>query len=126
DAAVLLRGGVLAAMPTVAAFERDLDASILARADQILAHTFDLLGSGAVQLGEIDWQLDARSGRRWPLVHISRVPVSFGDGSDIKWPWELSRGQHLPLLAAAWRVSGDRRYLDELGAQLTLWIDANP
>jgi hypothetical protein len=41
-------------------------------------------------------------------------------------PWELSRCQHLPLLAAAYRVTGERRYLDELGAQLRHWIAANP
>ena len=34
-------------------------------------------------------------------------------------PWELSRFQHLPLLAATGHV-------DELGAQLANWIAANP
>ena len=98
----------------------------VARAADVLAHRFDLLGSGPVQLDQIDWHRDVKSGRRWPLVHISRVPVSYSDGSDIKWPWELSRCQHLPLLAAAWRETNDRRYLDELGAQLDSWIDGNP
>ena len=50
----------------------------------------------------------------------------FGDGSDIKVPWELSRFQHLPLLAAAHRLTGDARYLDEIGAQLRSWIARNP
>ena len=126
DPVELLRTRVLAALPSVAAFERSVDASVLARAADVLAHRFDLLGSGPVQLDRIDWQLDVKSGRRWPLVHISRVPVSYSDGSDIKWPWELSRCQHLPLLAAAWRETNDRRYLDELGAQLDSWIDGNP
>ena len=49
-----------------------------------------------------------------------------GGGSDIKVPWELSRCQHLPLLSAAHRLSGDRRFLDELGAQLSSFIAANP
>jgi hypothetical protein len=49
-----------------------------------------------------------------------------GGGSDIKVPWELSRCQHLPLLAAAYRVSEDRGFLDELGAQLSSFIAANP
>jgi heparinase II/III-like protein len=129
-----LRGPVLAAMPTVAEFERSLDAlddagraSLIARADAVLAHRFDLLGSGPVELGpQIDWQLDFKSGRRWPLRHISLVTISYPDDSDIKVPWELSRFQHLPLLAATWRVTGERRYLDELGAQLEDWIERNP
>jgi hypothetical protein len=126
------RGPVLAALPTVAAFEREFGGrieaeSLLERADAIVAHRFDLLGSGPTELGpRIDWQLDFKSGRRWPLRHISRVPIVYGDGSDVKVPWELSRGQHFPLLAGAYQVSGDRRYLDELGAQLTDWIEQNP
>jgi Heparinase II/III-like protein/Heparinase II/III N-terminus len=129
-----LRGPALAALPTVAAFERsllELDTTqrrtLLERADAIAAHRFDLLGSGPVELGpEIDWSLDFKSGRRWPLEHRLLIEGFFFDDSDIKVPWELSRCQHLPLLAAAFRLSGEQRYLDELGAQLTHWIEANP
>jgi Heparinase II/III-like protein/Heparinase II/III N-terminus len=126
DPVELLRTRVLVALPSVLEFERNAGESVLARAADVLSHRFDLLGSGPVRLDPIDWQLDVKSGRRWPLVHISRVPVSYPDGSDIKWPWELSRCQHLPLLAAAWRETKDRRYIDELGAQLDSWIDGNP
>jgi len=131
---VALREHALAALPTVAAWERELDgldtgarSELVARAEQLLAHRFDLLGSGPSELGpQIDWQRDFKTGRRWPDVHISRVPTVLGGGSDIKVPWELSRCQHLPLLCAAYRVSGDRRFLDEVGAQLTSFIEANP
>jgi hypothetical protein len=129
DAAKALRGPVLEALPTVARFERELERhdDLIERADEICAHRFDLLGSGPTELGrEIDWHRDFKTGRRWPLRHSSLLPVAYGDGSDIKVPWELSRSQHLPLLAGAHRRSGDGRYLDELGAQLTSWIRANP
>jgi hypothetical protein len=130
--AALARAG--AALPTVERWARTLDSleaaereSLLDRADRALAHEFDLLGSGPLHLGPvIDWHRDFKSGRRWPLRHISRIVVSYPDASDIKVPWELSRAQHLPVLAAAWRVTGDRRYLDELGDQLVAWIEANP
>jgi uncharacterized heparinase superfamily protein len=129
-----LRGPVLDAMPTVARFEQELAGlsiserdELVTRADSLLAHRIDLLGSGPKDLGpEIDWQLDFKSGRRWPLDHISRVRTAYPDGSDIKVPWELSRCQHLPLLAAAHAVTGERRYLDEIGAQLDQWIASNP
>jgi hypothetical protein len=134
DPVEALRGPALAALPTVAAFERDLAsleeeerASLLSRADAAAEHRFDLLGSGPRELGpEIDWHADLRTGRRWPLRHGSLLPPSFPDGSEIRYPWELSRGQHLPLLAAAHRLTDDHRYLTELGAQLESWIDANP
>jgi hypothetical protein len=101
--------------------------SILARADAVAAHRFDLLGSGPTELGStIPWTSDFKTGRSWPLDHFSRIPLVRGDGSDIKIPWELSRAQHLPLLAAAHRLTGDRRYVDELGTQLRGWIAANP
>jgi Heparinase II/III-like protein/Heparinase II/III N-terminus len=129
-----LRERALPALPTVAAWERELDgldagarARLLERAEQILAHRFDLLGSGPTDLGAaIDWQRDFKSGRRWRDAHISRVPTVLADDSDIKVPWELARCQHLPLLSAAHRISGDPRFLDELGAQLSSFITANP
>lgn len=130
----VLRGRVLTAMPVVADFEdrlQWLDAAsrdnLLARAAEVLEHRFDLLGSGPTQLGsEIDWQLDFKTGRRWPAVHLSKLPFTYFDGSDIKVPLELSRFQHLPLLAGAWRLTGDVRYLREVGAQLDHWLDTNP
>lgn len=129
-----LRGPALAALPTVGELERSLGGLddedrrlLLERADAVAAHRFDLLGSGPVDLGaEIDWCLDFKSGRRWPLRHSLLIQPLFFDGSDIKVPWELSRCQHLPLLAAAFKLSGERRYLDEIGAQLDSWIEANP
>jgi hypothetical protein len=129
-----LRGSALSALPSVADFERGLaemadeERSELTRvADDVVAHRFDLLGSGPVELGpEIDWQCDFKTGRRWPLVHVSKVPVSFDDASDIKVPWELSRFQHLPMLAAAFRATGKGRYVAEIESQLSHWIAANP
>jgi hypothetical protein len=130
DAFESVRSAVRAALPTVVAWEADLEserASIESRAEEIASHCFDLLGSGPTQLGAtIPWTQDFKTGVDWPLDHISRVPVVRGDGSDIKVPWELSRGQHLPLLAAAHHLTEDPRHLDELGAQLRSWITANP
>ncbi len=134
SAAEALRGAALQALPTVRAFEDSLAAlppeqreRLLRRADAAAAHVFDLLGSGPTDLGpRIEWQRDFKAGRAWPHVHRSRVRISYPDGSDIKVPWELSRFQHLPLLAAAFRLTGERRYLDEIGAQLRAWIETNP
>ena len=51
----------------------------------------------------IDWQIDFKSGYRWSerepyyKIKIDNLP-----GVDIKVPWELSRMQHLPLLALSY------------------------
>jgi Heparinase II/III-like protein/Heparinase II/III N-terminus len=119
------RERTLRALPTLARWEPD--ETILGPVEPLMRHEFDLLGSGPTQLGErIDWRVDFKTGRRWPLEHISRVPVVYADGSDIKVPWELSRCQHLPLLAAAYRITGDQRFLDEIGMQLTTFSEDNP
>jgi Heparinase II/III-like protein/Heparinase II/III N-terminus len=120
------RERALAALPVVADWAPEPEWAV-ATAEPIMRHEFDLLGSGPVQLGErVDWQLDFKSGRRWPLEHISQLPIVYPDASDIKVPWELCRCQHLPVLAAAWKRTGEQRYLDEIGAQLTSFIDDNP
>ena len=128
-----LRGPALEALPSVAAFSRSLAAlaaedraDLLRRADAVAAHRFELLGSGPVEFGpEIPWHRDFLHDYEWPLVH-NRLLDAFVPGADVKMPWELSRCQHLPLLAAAFRLTGERSYLDELGAQLVSWIDSNP
>src|SRR5439155_19482703 len=57
DPVSALRGPVLAAMPSVARFELAPGRDVLERADAILAHRFDLLGSGPTDLGrETDWR----------------------------------------------------------------------
>jgi hypothetical protein len=134
DPVEILRGRVLEALPTVAAFERSLEgidpaarAALVDRAEALARHRFDLLGSGPVELGDpIDWLADFKTGTRWPRAHVSRLPIVLGGGSDIKVPWELSRFQHLPLIAAAHRLTGEPRWLDELGAQVESWIASNP
>jgi hypothetical protein len=134
DLGAALRERVLPAMPTVAHFAGGLGElpdedrrGLIAVAEEVAAHRFDLLGSGPTGVGDqIPWRRDFKHGREWPLEHISRLPIVFGDGSDIKVPWELSRFQHLPVLAAAWRLTGEERFLDEIGAQLDSWIEGNP
>ena len=103
-------------------------AQIVDSADRVCAHVFDLLGSGPVALGTpIDWHADFKSGYRWdPSVAYLDVPSGHVPGVDIKVPWELSRGQHLPLLAQASWITGEVRYTEELVAQIQDWVLKNP
>ena len=45
---------------------------------------------------------------------------------NVKYVWELSRHQHLTVLAAAYRLDGDERYAEAVAAQLQSWWAANP
>ena len=106
----------------------DRAAATLEVAEVICRHIFDVLGSGPVALGTtIDWHRDFKSGHRWPpglLTSDSRYAPRAG--ADRKVPWELSRAQHLPVLAQAWLLSGEARFAAEAGAQVRSWLDANP
>ena len=102
--------------------------AIQAAADAILAHRFDLLGSGPTDLGAcIDWQRDFKSGYRWPPRTFSRR-IRYGEvsGADVKVPWELCRFQHLPALGKAFWLTGEAHYAAEGLAQIEDWIAENP
>lgn len=75
----------------------------------------------------IDWQRDFKSGYRW-REDVWYLDIKYADvpGADVKVPWELSRMQHLPILAYAYRLTQKKSYADEFVNQLTDWIAANP
>jgi len=102
-------------------------ARVLAAADQLLAGrwpVFDRVWDAA----EADWFADPRTGRRAPsdaycfeVDHRDEAAVG-----NVKYVWEPSRHQHVTLLAAAWRLSGDQRHAQAAARQLRSWWAANP
>jgi uncharacterized heparinase superfamily protein len=132
-AAAIVRRRGLRALPVVAAFDAELDVrgrdwtALLACADALVAHRFDLLGSGPTDLGDpIDWSCDFKTGVRWPKRHVRRLRENHPDDSDILVPSILCWFQHLPVLAAAHRITGEERHLADLQSQLSHWIATNP
>lgn len=115
----------------LAEFERrfpDAARALIARAERACRGQWDLLGAERVELGiHPDWQLDFRSGRRWEAgLHHRRIRVAPGGGADIKVPWELSRLQHLPAVAHAFRLAQEPRFAELVATQLEDWIARNP
>jgi hypothetical protein len=113
----------------------------MAAASRVLSHEFDLLGSGPYRPDDpdrsaaengyrpIDWYLDPVTGLRFP----HGVPLANWDfdrlrpgRADIKFPWELARCQHWPLLGQAYRLSGDDRFALEIANELSDFVEANP
>src|SRR3954471_15961362 len=71
-------------------------AAVVAAADRVCRHEFDLLGSGCVRLGtSLPWHTDFKTGRDWPLQYSPDIEYAELDRpTDVKVPWELSRCQH--------------------------------
>lgn len=100
---------------------------IVARAEAALAGRVCLLGSGAIQLGNIDWFRDYKSGLSWPMAYFTDIDVADLDRpGDVKFPWELSRMQWLIPVAQAWQITDEDRYAARVRAVLEHWMDANP
>lgn len=110
---------------------------IVAAADQVLAGTFDLLGSGPkdARRGKsgsghrIDWQLDLVSGLRFPRVfHFLRWKLDQmkPGNADVKGPWEIGRLQHLPTVGQAYWLTGDAKYPRYFARVVDDFIRRNP
>ncbi|MCB1152582.1 hypothetical protein KDL45_02945, partial [bacterium] len=101
--------------------------NLIAQADEFLHDRYDILGSGPVTLGpKIDWNLDFVHNFRFPRRHYLRQPYVFDDPSDVKVPWEFARLQHLPVLALAYRLTGDEKYARKIVDQIVDFCDHNP
>ena len=106
----------------------DSATGVIAAAERILQHDFDLLGSGPSRLGaRLPWHTDFKTGRQWPLQYAPDIEYAELDRpTDVKVPWELSRAQHFAIIGQAYWLTGDERYPEEFVSEVTDWIAQNP
>lgn len=106
--------------------ENDKD-SILRRADESLTRSFLILGVKKEFTEGINWCQDFRTGDVWPdNVFYKKQWAYTSKGSDIKFPWELSRCHHLLWLGEAYLLTDEEKYAEEITKELYDWIDKNP
>jgi len=112
----------------------------IAAAERVLRHEFDLLGSGPFVPVDpdrpprngytpIDWYLDPVRGLRFPrgVPHREwKLYEMRPKNADVKYPWELARCQHWPVLGQAFALTGDERFSDEIAHELDDFVEANP
>ncbi len=101
--------------------------AIVEEAERVCAHRFRLLGFSNLDYGRnIDWHLDAVHNVRSPRKASFRInyfdPNEVGDAKVI---WELSRHQHMVILAKAYRLTNDSRFASECFAQWYSWQEQN-
>jgi uncharacterized heparinase superfamily protein len=112
---------------TVAGWYCETISPSISDADEVCDHVFDLLGSGKIHVGNIDWNRDFKSGYCWsPGFYADIVQVPANTQAEVKVPRELSRCHHFLTLGRAYVYTNDKKYAREFVAQLADWIQKNP
>ena len=103
-------------------------AAVLAAADQLLLGEWEVLGVVRTDLLTPDWFHDPVTGRRAPADRYAfRINHrSEAETGNVKQIWEISRLQHLTVLATAWFLSHDEAYARQVADQLRSWWRENP
>ena len=102
--------------------------AVLTTADELLRGRWETLGIMRHDLQHPDWFYDPVTGRRAPADRYAfRIDHrSEAETGNVKHIWELSRLQHLTLLAAAWFLSHDEAYARRTVEHLQSWWQENP
>lgn len=103
----------------------DAAAATLVEADEIISGRIRPYSGDSVSVGDppgwehspYDRSVAYDLSTHWDAPHAGR--------GDIKDVWEASRFSWAPVLARAWRLSGDRRYLDALERWIGDWRASN-
>jgi heparinase II/III-like protein len=103
-------------------------ARVVESADRLLRGEWEVLGITRTDLKLPDWFADPVTGRRAPSDRYAFLinHRSEQQTGNIKQIWEISRLQHLTLLATAWFVTGNETYAQRVDEQLRSWWEENP
>lgn len=101
----------------------DVRDRLIEAADELLDGRWEILGVERKDMGDPDWFFDPVTGRRAPEHDYSLGIDSRSESvsGNVKQVWELSRLHHLTLLAAAYALSGERRYAERVADHLRSW-----
>jgi hypothetical protein len=103
-------------------------AALLDAAGRLMKGEWEVLGVTRTDLVQPDWFTDPVTGRRSdPGRYSFRVDHrSQEQTGNIKQVWEISRLQHLTLLATAWYLTREDDYAERVASQLRSWFRENP
>ena len=101
---------------------------LLEAADRLLQGEWETLGVLRTDMERPDWFRDPVTGRRYdPDKYAFRIDYrSEEQVGNVKQVWELSRLQHLTVLATAWFLTHDERYARRVADHLRSWWRENP
>ena len=113
---------------TASRVPEEAQAAIIAAADRLLKGEWEMLGVVRTDMVQPDWFYDPVTGRRSePEKYAFRINQrDEAQVGNIKQVWEISRLQHLTLLAVAWYLTRDDAYAQRAADQLVSWWQENP
>jgi Heparinase II/III-like protein/Heparinase II/III N-terminus len=113
---------------TAARVPEEAKKAVLVAADELMGGEWEVLGVTRTDLAEPDWFYDPVTGQRAPADRYAfRINHrSEAETGNIKQVWEISRLQHLTLLATAWFLSHNEVYARRVADQLSSWWRENP
>ena len=108
---------------------KSFEAEVLRAAERIIGGSFVLFGEWVDLPGDItaddEWRTDFVAKYRFPNGFYDTIKPATGV-ADIKVPWEYGRMHYLLPLAAAFRQTGDTRFLDCYRAKVDSFVSSNP
>jgi Heparinase II/III-like protein/Heparinase II/III N-terminus len=119
---------VLLPPDTAARVPGEARAAVLDSANRLLRGEWEVLGVVRTDLVLPDWFYDPVTGLRSPSDHYAfrinhRSEEQVGN---VKQVWEISRLQHLTLLATAWYLAHDEQYAHRVADHLHSWWRESP
>jgi hypothetical protein len=113
---------------TAAQVPAEAKAAVVAGADRLMAGEWKVLGVTRTDLARPDWFRDPVTGRRSdPDRYAFRINQrSEEQVGNVKQVWEISRLQHLTLLATAFFLTRNESYAIRIADQLRSWWRENP
>ena len=119
---------VLLPPDTAARVPGEARAAVLDSANRLLRGEWEVLGVARTDLVLPDWFYDPVTGHRSPSDHYAfrinhRSEEQVGN---VKQVWEISRLQHLTLLATAWYLAREEQYARRVADHLRSWWRENP
>ena len=113
---------------TAARVPGEARAAVLESANRLMRGEWEVLGVARTDLALPDWFYDPVTGHRSASDRYAfRInPRSEEQVGNVKQVWEISRMQHLTLLATAWYLAHDEQYARRVADHLRSWWRENP
>jgi uncharacterized heparinase superfamily protein len=103
-----------------------LGSELREEAEAICAGRRRVLGLGWIDFPRDGWHYEPSARSYWPRVDAGRVVAAAPKHFDPRLTWELNRGHEWVVLARCYAATHERRFLDQLVAELPSWRRANP